>query len=163
MLDLHGAPRSLHRTTLNSTALPGDLVIHLTSNVLLNSSGWKTGDQLVIAATSFAALDTETLTIANISSDGLTVWLTSALIYKHIGLSISLSLYHYLSLFISLSLSLSLSISLFLYISFSLYLYLYITLSIYLSLSLSLSISLYHSLYLSLFITLSLYYYYYYY
>lgn len=83
MIDLHGRHVLRSRTLLSETAVPGSSQIHLQSSV---SNAWRTGDRIVLGATGFLGKECETLEISSISQDGLTVNLTSPVVYKHIGL-----------------------------------------------------------------------------
>jgi hypothetical protein len=80
-LDLHGVARNPTWTELSQTASPGDTSITLNTAV-----DWKTGEQIVIASTSYSAAEAEVVTIvsvdtANVNAPVLTI--TPALLYEH--------------------------------------------------------------------------------
>jgi hypothetical protein len=84
-LDLHGKPRNRAWTTLATTARAGQSSIRLKEPV-----DWQTGEEIVITSTSFLPEQAETLIIANVSADRLTLNLSSSLMFDHIGFSESL-------------------------------------------------------------------------
>ncbi|XP_050416785.2 fibrocystin-L [Patella vulgata] len=83
-LDLHGKPTHVTWSRLASTASAGATAITLEHPV-----EWNVGDQIVIATTSHrhSQRENEVRTIASISSDKLSLTLTKALTYTHIGIS----------------------------------------------------------------------------
>ena len=79
-LDIHGQPRNVSWTTLNKTAYAGQSQL-----VLKEPVDWKINEQIVVSTTSFIATDTEVFTIVDVSPDGLTLTLNSALLYDHLS------------------------------------------------------------------------------
>ena len=84
-LDLHGVQSTVSWTRLAASATSGT-----TSLVLSEPVDWSAGDELVVAPTGFSAWQTETVTIATVAADKVTITLTEALKYDHIGKSIML-------------------------------------------------------------------------
>lgn len=79
-LDIHGKPRNVTWTTLNQTCNAGTNKIKLNSPV-----DWQIGEQILVSTTTFIANQTEIATIANISSDRLTLTLNSTLKFIHLA------------------------------------------------------------------------------
>ena len=77
-LDLHGISHDVSWTQLAQTADAGSDSLVLTSAV-----DWTSGDEIVIASTTYSAHQTEIRTI--LSVNGPKVTLTKALDYKHLG------------------------------------------------------------------------------
>jgi hypothetical protein len=81
-LDMHGKPRNVSWTQLNSTAFAGSNTI-----ILEKSVDWEVNEQIVITTTSYKPEQTEIFTIAAISSDRKTIRLNSSLLYDHVVVS----------------------------------------------------------------------------
>ena len=79
-LDLHGRPRQVTWTRLAKTAVIGSTSISLEEGV-----DWVTGDEVVIAPTSYSAWETETRKITVVSADKRTLTLNASLAHKHLG------------------------------------------------------------------------------
>ena len=77
-LDLHGSPKVPTWTYLSVTANQGDYSITLAQSV-----NWQIGDTIAIATTSYDPSETETVMIADISSDGRVLYLDNNLLYTH--------------------------------------------------------------------------------
>ena len=77
-LDLHGEKRSV-KTKLGSDISPGD-----TSLTVLDIVDWRTGDQIVVAASGYMGGDSEVVTITSVSDRTLTV--TEAFKHPHSGM-----------------------------------------------------------------------------
>jgi hypothetical protein len=78
-LDLHGLPRNVTWTRLNTTATSGQNTI-----VLSESVDWNVGDEIIVTTTDISIGHTERHTIASISSNGMTITTVAALAYTHI-------------------------------------------------------------------------------
>ena len=85
-LDIHGKPRNVSWTTLQTTAYIGDNKI-----TLMKAVDWQVGEQIVITTTSFRPMQTEVFAIIAVSADRKTLTLNSTLIYDHLGYSETLS------------------------------------------------------------------------
>ncbi len=81
-LDIHGKPRNVVWTKLNTTARSGD-----TSIVLVSAVDWQVGEQVAITTTSFVVEQTEVMTIAAVSADKKTLTFTEGLKYEHVAFS----------------------------------------------------------------------------
>ena len=79
-LDIHGKPRNVSWTTLQTTASIGDNKI-----TLVKAVDWQVGEQIVITTTSFRPLQTEVFTISAVSADRKMLTLNSTLIYDHLA------------------------------------------------------------------------------
>jgi len=77
-LDLWGTPRMTPWTKLAATAMPGD-----TSIALAAPCDWTSGDMIAITGTEYNAEEMETLQVANVSADGLTVTLMDPISFRH--------------------------------------------------------------------------------
>ncbi len=80
-IEMHGRPQ-VSWTKLNATANAGSFSITLKDAV-----GWQSGDQIVIASSTFNANEAEVRTIDSVSSDGKTLTLKSALSHRHYGVA----------------------------------------------------------------------------
>ena len=78
-LDLHGLPHSVSWTRLNTTALSGQNSIRLSEPI-----DWAIGNEIIITTTDTNLEHTERHTIANISSDRLTIMTATPLVYTHV-------------------------------------------------------------------------------
>ncbi|EDQ93048.1 uncharacterized protein MONBRDRAFT_22411 [Monosiga brevicollis MX1] len=76
-VSMYGQPRTAW-VRLAATAMPGDLAFNVTSPV-----DWVSGDEIVISSTEYDASETETHTVAAVSTDGLMVTMTSAMAHRH--------------------------------------------------------------------------------
>ena len=86
-LDMHGKARAVTWTNLASTAVPGDTVITLTTQV-----DWEAGETIVVASTDLGIEDNEIAgegdrseqrIIDSVDSTGMIITLTEALLYEH--------------------------------------------------------------------------------
>ncbi len=77
-LDLHGIPHNCTWTRLASPALAGQ-----TSITLSEAVDWVAGNEIIITTTDTRIDHTERRTIANVTSGGTVITLTSPLTYKH--------------------------------------------------------------------------------
>lgn len=83
-LSLHAVPRGMsERTRLGVTANPGDNTIHLAAPM----TGWRAGQEIVIAATGHAVHENERRTIIDISADRKTITLNMPLSFYHHGVT----------------------------------------------------------------------------
>lgn len=78
-LDIHGKPRDVTWTKLNTTVNAGATQIGLVEPV-----DWQVGELITITTTSFVVDQTEAMTIAAVSDDRRTLTLTSGLVYDHL-------------------------------------------------------------------------------
>jgi hypothetical protein len=76
---LHGLPHNITWTRLSTTASSSQNSIQLSEPV-----NWKIGDKIIITTTDTNLEHTERHTIANISSDNLTITTVNPLVYTHI-------------------------------------------------------------------------------
>ncbi|XP_069115782.1 fibrocystin-L-like [Argopecten irradians] len=79
-VDFHGKEVRKPWTTLGATASPGDTTLTLSEEV-----PWVPGDTLILAPTSYDPWETETVSIKDISDDGLTVTLEGEISFRHIA------------------------------------------------------------------------------
>ena len=79
-IDIHGKPLQKTWTRLAETAIAGSTTLRLQEAV-----DWEVGGKIVIASTSFSQRENEELTIASITSDGLSIVLEAPLEYDHIS------------------------------------------------------------------------------
>ena len=79
-MDIHGKPRNVSWTTLNSTAFKGQNSISLKQSV-----DWQINELIVISTTSYIPTETEVFTIIGVSSDRKTLTLNSTLLYDHLS------------------------------------------------------------------------------
>jgi len=79
-LDIHGKPRDVTWTKLQTTASSGD-----DSIVLVNAVDWKVGEQVTITTTSFILEHNEVMTIAAVSEDKKTLTFTDSLKFEHLA------------------------------------------------------------------------------
>ncbi|CAL8293184.1 unnamed protein product [Merluccius merluccius] len=88
VLDLHGIPVPVTWTHLAETASAG-----ATSITLMKEVTWKPGDEIVLASTGnrHSQAQNEVRTIASVSDSGLTLGLTEALDFTHLGVLATLS------------------------------------------------------------------------
>lgn len=77
VLDLHGEPRN------GWTKLSGSVAAGSNRIIVLDSSGWRVGDRIVLASTDFNPEQAEVKTITAIAGNAIT--LDSALRYPHFG------------------------------------------------------------------------------
>ena len=78
-LDMHGKPRNVSWTKLNSTAYAGTNTI-----VLEVAVDWQINEQILITTTSYLPEQTEVFTIAAVSSDRKTLTLNASLEFDHV-------------------------------------------------------------------------------
>ena len=77
---MHGKPRNVYWTRLDSTANVGDKSITLAEPV-----DWKVGDEIVIASTSVEPRESETFFIEEISLDNRNLTLSGTIQFTHLG------------------------------------------------------------------------------
>ena len=79
-LDIHGAPRNVSWTRLNSTASPG------TNQITVNDPvDWKAGETILITTTGYVLEQTEICSILSVSPDRKTLTLNTTLAYTHLA------------------------------------------------------------------------------
>jgi hypothetical protein len=79
-LDLHGINKGNSWTQLTQTVNAGGNQL-----VLQAAVDWTTGDQIIVAPTSYNTWEAEKVTITAVSPDKMTLTVTPNLQFKHIG------------------------------------------------------------------------------
>ena len=79
-LDMHGQPREVAWTKLDTTIAVGDVVVTLEEAV-----DWVVGDEIVVAATSYNSSESERRTISAVAGDGMSVTVDAPFSFKHLG------------------------------------------------------------------------------
>ncbi|XP_022094388.1 fibrocystin-L-like [Acanthaster planci] len=78
-LDIHGKNRSIYWTQLSATVSPGD-----TTLTVRDQTDWQVGDEIVVAATSYEAWQTETFKIEAVT-DTSTFQINGSFAYRHVA------------------------------------------------------------------------------
>jgi hypothetical protein len=80
--DMHGKPRNITWTTLESTAYAGSNILRLEKAV-----DWQVNEEIVLTTTSYRPTQTETFKISSVSLDRKTLTLNSSLEFDHLVVS----------------------------------------------------------------------------